>query len=223
MVGAFKQLGYAVIPELFSSTECSALVAFSDQLDLPRAGSRNLLNNKWCQDAVAVITRHASMADFLPVGVACAQCTLFRKDPDRNWGVAYHQDLSIPVKQRVEHAACAGWSEKEGVLYVQPPIEVLTRLVAVRVQLDEGLSEAGPLRVLPGTHRLGRISDEQVGALHARAVEVECTVPQGGALALSPLLLHASSKIRGASVRRVLHFLFGPRELPYGLQWHTAV
>jgi hypothetical protein len=39
------------------------------------------------------------------------------------------------------------------------------------------------------------------------------------------LLLHASSKAGAASAsrRRVLHFLFGPRELPRGLRWRHKV
>jgi len=40
---------------------------------------------------------------------------------------------------------------------------------------------------------------------------------------MRPLLLHASSKGTGTSRRRVLHFLFGPRDLPLGLQWQRAV
>jgi hypothetical protein len=35
--------------------------------------------------------------------------------------------------------------------------------------------------------------------------------------------LHASSKATGTSRRRVLHFVFGPRALPYGLEWERSV
>jgi hypothetical protein len=38
-------------------------------------------------------------------------------------------------------------------------------------------------------------------------------------MAMRPLLLHASSKATGSSRRRVLHFLFGPPALPFGLEW----
>ena len=44
----------------------------------------------------------------------------------------------------------------------------------------------------------------------------------GFAMLMRPLLLHASSKARGASRRRVLHFLFGPRQLRLGLAWAKA-
>ena len=40
---------------------------------------------------------------------------------------------------------------------------------------------------------------------------------RGDALILRPLVLHASSKPSGSSLRRVLHFVFGPEVLPY--QW----
>jgi ectoine hydroxylase-related dioxygenase (phytanoyl-CoA dioxygenase family) len=223
MTDAFQELGYAVIPDLFNSTECARISTSTDQLAISSAGTRNLLDIPWCQEAAAAIRQHPSITALLPATPACIQCTLFRKDAERNWGVPFHQDLSIPVREMVDHPGCIGWAEREGVLYVQPPVEVLATLIAVRVQLDVGSSEAGPLRVLPGTHRLGRISDDTIAALQTRTPEVECIVPQGGALAMSPLLLHASSKVRGTSVRRVLHFLFGPPEIPYGLRWYAAV
>lgn len=39
---------------------------------------------------------------------------------------------------------------------------------------------------------------------------------------MRPLLLHASSKATGRSRRRVLHFVYGPAQLPSGLRWHEA-
>jgi hypothetical protein len=40
---------------------------------------------------------------------------------------------------------------------------------------------------------------------------------------MRPLALHASSKANGASRRRVLHFVFGPPTLPFGLAWAHSV
>jgi hypothetical protein len=40
---------------------------------------------------------------------------------------------------------------------------------------------------------------------------------------MRPLLLHSSSRAQAQAPRRVLHFLFGPRELPCGLTWYRAV
>lgn len=219
----FEVSGYAIIPAVLSADECAALIAHAEQLDTRRAGSRNLLEFPWCRNTADALRRHPSIAALLTLDAVCTQCTMFRKDVRRNWSVAYHQDLSIAVAAKIEHPDCGGWSEKQGVLHVQPPAEFLAELVAVRLQLDEGVADAGPLRVIPQSHGFGRISDEQIAVLRAPRNDVECVVPLGGVLALSPLLLHASPKMRAQTPRRVLHFVFGPRELPCGLTWHTAV
>ena len=77
--------------------------------------------------------------------------------------------------------------------------------------------------MVPGSHRHGRLSESEAADRRQRDGEVECLASKGDALVMRPLLLHASSKAETPSRRRVLHFLFGPAELPYGLRWHRAV
>jgi ectoine hydroxylase-related dioxygenase (phytanoyl-CoA dioxygenase family) len=137
--------------------------------------------------------------------------------------VAVHQDLSIPVRERIDVAACSAWSEKEGVLFVQPPATVLDTIVAVRLHLDDSTPSNGPLRVVPGSHRRGRLTSAQVQTVREESGEIACPVPKGGVLVMRPLLLHASSKAQVSAPRRVLHFVFGPPVLSLGLSWHTAV
>lgn len=107
-------------------------------------------------------------------------------------------------------------------MYVQAPIELLEQLVAIRINLDDCGTEDGPLRVVPGSRRRGRIDSATAVEIRRTNDEVVCTGARGDALAMRPLLLHASSKSRGKSNRRVLHFLYGLRDLPYGLRWHEA-
>lgn len=76
---------------------------------------------------------------------------------------------------------------------------------------------------IPGSHLYGRMEAQAAAAARQTQAEVVCTAGQGSAMAMRPLLLHASSKSTGGSRRRVLHFLFGPRTLPFGLQWQQAV
>jgi hypothetical protein len=52
-----------------------------------------------------------------------------------------------------------------------------------------------------------------------RSGEFCVAVPRGGIMAMRPLLLHASSKASNDSPRRVLHFVYGPPDLPEGLRW----
>ncbi|MDW5415337.1 phytanoyl-CoA dioxygenase family protein [Iodobacter sp. CM08] len=145
----------------------------------------------------------------------------FEKSASRNWLVAVHQDLSIPVAERIEHPALQGWSVKEGQLYVRAPVEVLQQLIAVRIHLDACGAEDGPLRLVPGSHLQGLVTAED--AALARQQEIVCVAESGSALLMRPLLLHSCSKSSGKSQRRVLHFLFAPLELPLGLRWSDIV
>jgi ectoine hydroxylase-related dioxygenase (phytanoyl-CoA dioxygenase family) len=71
---------------------------------------------------------------------------------------------------------------KAGILHVQPPPEVMSGLLAIRLHLDESGVDNGPLRVIAGSHRKGRLSAEQIGNWNKEA-SVTCIVSKGVALA----------------------------------------
>lgn len=219
----FEANGFALVPEVLSHAECESLTSRLAGVPSDSAGTRSLLSQDWCRALAATLRRHPALAPLLPAGFAAVQCTYFEKSAARNWLVPVHQDLSIPVAARVEHPSLGGWSEKEGVLYVQPPAELLQQLVALRLHIDACGAEDGPLRVVPGSHLSGRMEEQAAAAARHAGTEAVCTVGHGGVMAMRPLLLHASSKSTGSSRRRVLHFLFGPRILPFGLQWQQAI
>jgi|RhiMetdeSRZDD1v2_1073273.scaffolds.fasta_scaffold296624_2 ectoine hydroxylase-related dioxygenase (phytanoyl-CoA dioxygenase family) len=223
MRSVFDENGYALVERVFNAGQCEAIADRVSTASVVRAGSRNLLHDAWCLELARCLKGHAAIAAYLPVAAVGVQCTLFDKSSVKNWLVALHQDLSIPVRERITDPACTGWSEKEGVLFVQPPLPVLESLVAVRVHLDECGPGAGALRVVPGSHRHGRLTESE--ARHQRQAngEIECIAKRGDALLMRPLLLHASSKATEPVRRRVLHFLFGPSELPHALRWNNAV
>jgi ectoine hydroxylase-related dioxygenase (phytanoyl-CoA dioxygenase family) len=161
---------------------------------------------------------HPDVRDALPARARAVQCTFFEKSAARNWLVPIHQDLGIPVSGRVDHSALTGWSEKEGATFVQAPDDVLEQMLAVRVHVDHCSPEDGPLRIVPGSHKRGRIEPAQA-AIAGRTAGVVVPAKRGDALLMRPLVLHASSKSSGSSLRRVLHFVIGPEVLPYGLAW----
>jgi hypothetical protein len=192
-------------------------------LDASDAGSRSLLTEIWCSGLVAPLRSGLQSLGLIPDDAVAVQCTLFRKTPDCNWKVPYHQDLSIPVAEFVEHPALSGWSVKEDGRYVQAPSDLLDGLLAARLHLDPCDNDDGALRVVPGSHRLGRLNPERIAAMDKRRDEVVCTADVGDLLLMRPLLLHASSKAGRPSGRRVLHFLFAPRHPGRGLRWRIAV
>ena len=221
-VSEFNKSGYFVIPGVIDAVLNRRLGAFVGGIT-SEAGSRRLLDEAWCAHLAGALRGDARIRSLLPRNAVAVQCTLFDKSPTKNWLVAFHQDLSIPVSNRVNSPECSGWSEKEGHLYVQPPANVLEQLVAVRVHLDDCPAESGALRVVPKSHSQGRLDQGQAEALRLEHGETVVPLARGGALVMRPLILHASSKATSPVPRRVLHFVFGPPALPLGLEWRWAV
>jgi Phytanoyl-CoA dioxygenase (PhyH) len=222
LITSLEPSGFALTPQLLSETECDWLNACVRSADAQHAGKRELLRFDWAQQLARQLRDLPTLALLLGSHRAI-QCTYFAKQPSRNWLVTLHQDLSIPVAARVADAPCRGWSEKEGIWFCQPPTDLLAQLVAVRVHLDDSTEANGPLRVVPGSHRLGRIDSHEVANHRRRLGEVACIAPRRSFLAMRPLLLHASSKSKSEAPRRVLHYVFAPPELPWGLRWKYAV
>ena len=119
--------------------------------------------------------------------------------------MVWHQDIALPIRTRVDADGWGPWSRKGGQLYAHAPASVLEQVIALRLHLDDSTAENGPLRVLPGTHTLGRLSEERIRELARNIASVECIVDAGGVVAMRPLIVHASSKSRSQLPRRVLH------------------
>ncbi|NHQ87142.1 phytanoyl-CoA dioxygenase family protein [Iodobacter sp. HSC-16F04] len=219
-MNAFERDGFALVSAIFSPAECRAIAGQIETMRCASAGTRRLLLQDGCRSLAVKIRQHPALSSLLS-GMVAVQCTFFEKSASRNWLVAVHQDLSIPVAKRIEHPALQGWSVKEDQLYVQAPVEVLQQLIAVRIHLDSCGAEDGPLRLVPGSHLQGLVTAED--AANARRQETVCVADAGSALLMRPLLLHSSSKSSGTSQRRVLHYLFAPSALPLGLCWSDTV
>ena len=133
------------------------------------------------------------------------RATLFDKSPETNWLIPWHQDTALPVACRVEAPGWGPWSVKGGVCYAHAPAWALEQIVALRVSLDASTRDNGPLRVIPGSHLFGVMSDQSIDE-HVRTHEpVECCCGPGGVVAMRPLILHSSSKVLSRESRRVLH------------------
>src|SRR5262249_50979349 len=131
---------------------------------------------------------------FLPGTPIPFRATLFEKTPTSNWLVAWHQDTALPFRTRHHTPGWGPWSMKAGLHHAHAPAWALDRVVALRVHLDESTGENGPLRVVPYSHTLGRLSDEAIAEQVRKRAHHSCCVPQGAILVMKPLLIHASSK-----------------------------
>ena len=224
--GLFEARGYVVLKELVPATDLDVLRAEADQLllDSPdRGGVRNVLTKSPLFNDLAASAALTSIAEeVLGPEARPTKLTVFDKTPGANWNVPWHQDLTITVNERVDVPGYGPWSVKDGLPHVQPPVDVLEDTLAIRVHLDNTPTLNGALRVLAGTHTLGRLSRSAVAELSDRVEATDCPVPAGGAMLMSPLLLHASSRATSPCRRRVLHFEYSAAALPEGLDWSCS-
>jgi ectoine hydroxylase-related dioxygenase (phytanoyl-CoA dioxygenase family) len=201
--------GYAIINSVLQPQDVVALATACTRIDVTRtrigAGARHLLTHPLVQ-SLAQDARLLHIAkQFLRHEPIPFRATLFDKSPQSNWLVAWHQDRSLPLMERRDASGWGPWTVKAGIIYAHAPAEALARVIAIRIHLDDSESDNGPLRVLPGTHTLGVPTDDQIAHLSQTCEAMDCLVLAGGAIAMRPLLLHASSKARSDRPRRVLH------------------
>jgi ectoine hydroxylase-related dioxygenase (phytanoyl-CoA dioxygenase family) len=204
---SIQEDGYAIIRDVLPAREIDQLLDDLSAANAPRsrAGSRHALRHA----AVRTLAESSPLIDLAREVLGCEalpfRATLFDKSQNANWLVVWHQDTALPLRERHDHPAWGPWSLKDGVIYAHAPATALSRVLALRVHLDDSLSENGPLRVLPGTHTRGVLGDNEIHECAERVSPAECLVGKGGIVAMRPLLIHASSKSHSDVPRRILH------------------
>lgn len=218
----FNELGYAVTEPLLDSKQISNLISLIEaDVHQPskRGGVRDVMDRIPSLASVAELPLIRTIVEHILGDKAfVVRSTLFDKTPSANWKVPWHQDVTIAVRKRIETAGYGPWSIKGSVTHVQPTTEVLNRMVTVRVHLDPCPHENGALRVMPGTHHLGRIDQNSAMEYANETKSVCCEAVSGAALVMRPLLLHSSSPSESPTHRRVLHFDFAVGDLDGGLE-----
>jgi hypothetical protein len=199
--------GFSIVERMFTRAEMAQVLDQLSSIDVPRtrAGARHVLRVPavW---QLAMDPRLIGLASFFvgPTPIAF-RATLFDKSPTANWLVTWHQDTALPMREQVSLPHWGPWSMKSGVLYGHAPASALEQVIALRVHLDDSTDVNGPLRVLPGTHTRGVLTDEEIAQVAAEVEPVECVAAAGSVLAIRPLTVHASSKSQVDQPRRVVH------------------
>ena len=228
--------GFAVISEVFTASEFDDLIVElervlfqRDEVEGPirdRKGTifagRNLLSlfaparTMWRRSPLLEL-----LSEVLGSDAGLVRGLYFDKPPERTWSLPWHKDMTLAVRDHtVVSTAFSKPTLKAGVPHVEGSLEVLERMLTLRIHLDEVTDENGPLLVLPGSHHTGKASaapDESVRTILAQ---------RGDVLAIRPLVAHRSiSSLPGTTRhRRILHLEFsGIRELPDGVAWHDFV
>jgi hypothetical protein len=146
------------------------------------------------------------------------QSLFLDKPSDANWSAPWHQDLTIPVREQKFISRFQNWRQKNETWFVQPPSEILEQMLIVRLHLDDTNKENGALKVIRGSHKMGKVSGRPLKQVQ-EGEEVVCQISAGGILLFRPLLLHASLKSTVSIGRKVIHLQFSSKPLPDPLQY----
>jgi ectoine hydroxylase-related dioxygenase (phytanoyl-CoA dioxygenase family) len=144
---------------------------------------------------------------------------LFDKSEASNWALPWHQDRTIAVAERKDVEGFGPWTVKSGMHHVEPPPDLLARMITVRVHLDAVPSTNAPLLVAPSSHRLGRIPQTEISRIVERCGTTACVTEAGDLWIYSTPIVHASKAAQIPTRRRVLQVDYTNAELPGGLRW----
>lgn len=222
--------GFAIVRHAIPKEPIESLKQLCQSLaDLPSVsrrknavyGLRNLLScSAELQQIVNSSPYHDLAAAVLGQSARAVYGVFFDKTPEANWPVPWHQDVTIHVREDRSVPGFEARNQKDGAVHMLPPVEVSEQMLAIRIHLDEASSSHGALRVIPESHRLGRLSNDAMAKLIETRPAINCDVQAGDVMLMRPLLVHASSACEKPDHRRVIHIEYAPFDLPGGLEWH---
>lgn len=224
------RLGFATVRHLINDRQIEKFIECLFKLDnLPSKkngivyGVRNLLN---LSPEIRQFTKSRIVKDLvgkvLGENAKPVRAIFFDKTPEANWKVPWHQDLTIAVKVKRETKGFTAWTRKADIQHVQPPVSILEKMLAVRIHLDDTDEANGALKVLPNSHKYGRLSASAIQSLRKTHRIKTCNAKRGEAFLMRPLTVHSSSAGTSPSHRRVIHIEFAAENLPNNLEWYDS-
>ncbi len=214
--------GVEVVRNILSKSVISEIISEVNNFskEYPGHGIRNA-NRKL--KSIDSLSKSSSLIDLansvLGSDPKIVRVIFFDKTPEKNWIVTWHQDKTIAVNKEIKIAGWGPWTVKDNIPHVQPPLEVLNKMVTFRLHLDDSDKNNGCLKVIPESHILGILSQEQVNEITAIQEPYLCEVKAGDLVMMKPHILHSSSKSVNPDHRRVVHIEYCNYELPENLTW----
>jgi hypothetical protein len=195
------------------------LMALERQLPSVPAGGERIAGNPDLADWIDQILLPAFDRAGMAPGLQPVRAIVFDKTAQANWAVGWHQDRTVAVKRRVDADGYGPWSLKRGIQHVEPPFDVMARLITIRLHLDAVDAANAPLRVALGSHSRGRIVEALVPDVAAQFPIFTCLAERGDVWIYATTILHASSAAARPHRRRVLQIDLARDPLPGGVEW----
>ena len=190
--------GYRLLRRAFDRAEIAALTPVLARIPSSAAGRR------WAGRDLAALLQMPPMqpvarklAELLP-DMAIIHAVAFRKDADANWFVPAHQDRSIPVPSVALPPGFEHVTRKPDGWQAEAPVELLARMRNCRIFVDRATINDGPLEVLAGSHRRGRIEQAEIPTITGRIVAISAAIENDEDVPLrqyDKILFHPKSAI----------------------------
>ena len=215
----FHRDGAQFYPSALLASDLADLRTLTDRLPQYRGGTRLFGDKRLTQ-----ILQPSGSIGNIAVKIQgnrtqAVRAVLFNKSPEANWMVPWHQDRTIVVQHRRDTEGFGPWSFKTGLQHVEPPFEILSRMITIRIHLDDCDTDNAPLLIAPGSHKLGRITADKAAKFAKRTGPVACIAMAGDVWIYSTPILHASERAKRPRQRRVLQIDYANFDLPSGLAW----
>jgi hypothetical protein len=224
--------GYVVVPGVFPAGAVAEMTRELEQALAARGedsairgeeetvyAARNVLSlwpgsaAVWCRAPLPGL-----LAAALGSAFGLVRVLFFDKPPRQTWALPWHKDLTIAVRDNgLPSTHFARPTRKAGVPHVEASRAVLDAMLTARIHLDPATGENGALKVVPGSHRAGKVLD--LATAPPRLVPAG----RGDVLLIRPLVAHCSGRSHPDTTRhrRVLHLEFAASpHLPDGYAWH---
>ena len=125
----------------------------------------------------------------------------------------------IAVRARARVEGFGNWAQRAGVWHCEPPVRILTDMLATRVFLDDAEDDDGALQIAIGSHRGGVVSVAAAADLARGCPHETCRARRGDVLVTRMLTLSRSLPSHGGRAHRSVRVDFASAALPAPLHW----
>src|SRR5580765_7653483 len=131
---AIDNEGFAFVPGILSESERRGLLGTLGAMT--GAGQRGVLGIPEVAHVASSARLLALVAPHTSAEPRVVRAIYFNKSPEANWAVAWHQDLTVAVRERMDVDGFGPWSVKDGVAHAHAPAEVLKQMLTIRLHLE---------------------------------------------------------------------------------------
>lgn len=155
------------------------LLALCDPKDLSKPGHRIFDNTK----LRFLLSKQVDISEFTGKNVQLqyqpVRAIWFDKNPSNNWALGWHQDRTIAVKAPANVDGFGPWSIKQGIHHVEPPFELFSNMITIRIHIDEVTHKNGPLIVALGSHKFEKVEQSSIMDRVKDCMEHFCLAKRG--------------------------------------------